>query len=589
MNETGAVIRACLEVLGSSESHDQKRRLRVLADVAPHLFSRIACALLRDVKDRASDRYLLALLNSRGQLVEVLQTLATTDPGAAGTAASLAMRLIPGFDRVLAKGFDPVGVQPAHPMEVHELARGVLQTVDKSLQLLAIIDGDLRLDEVRIRSQVSLLSGRILGLWERFVSLQDDVDPRVRANAIESLWGVTSSHATDVFLRGSQDPHHRVRANALVGLYLRGDVRALTGLKEMSTAADPLARSAAAWAMGRTGDLRFEPKLQELRRSPDRNPMVIRNSLLAIARLQTTESASLRSSVRIRFLAPEKRHPGSCLPVHCEGLDGQELAPLRATDFHLRRAGTSIWRYQVNLVHPPARPLAVVLPVNPEEIERDVERWALLVKQMLTYQKGGGEWAIGYYSCLPAQRAQHATGDILHLSEAHGELRLFEAPIFRSNADEIVAAAAEASSSLDLARGPFRLGCAICQERPDADLLLVVPQLHAQAATSSARDQLRQVCMENRVRLHIACSHDTPMVLARDLQRISSDTRGWFFSAADEEEFRHLPDSMASAIRSHYEIELEDESDLLALEVRILNGRYSSEWSSLGSASTAAA
>lgn len=48
-------------------------------------------------------------------------------------------------------------------------------------------------------------------------------DPRVRANAIESLWGVDSPEARTLLSFATNDANNRVVGNALLGLYHLGN------------------------------------------------------------------------------------------------------------------------------------------------------------------------------------------------------------------------------------------------------------------------------------------------------------------------------------------------------------------------------
>ena len=72
-------------------------------------------------------------------------------------------------------------------------------------------------------------------------------DPRVRANAIEALWGSDSALARGLFREASRDVNNRVAGNALLGLYLLGDTSAVPQILKMAAQPDPLFRATAAW------------------------------------------------------------------------------------------------------------------------------------------------------------------------------------------------------------------------------------------------------------------------------------------------------------------------------------------------------
>lgn len=96
-----------------------------------------------------------------------------------------------------------------------------------------------------------------------------EVDPRVRANAVESLWGLDSESIRGVLKHASRDQHHRVAVNALIGLHLTGAADATASLQKMARGSDPLSRAAAAFGMGRILKNEFKPVLEVLLRDTD--------------------------------------------------------------------------------------------------------------------------------------------------------------------------------------------------------------------------------------------------------------------------------------------------------------------------------
>lgn len=93
-------------------------------------------------------------------------------------------------------------------------------------------------------------------------------DARLRANAIEALWGVPSFEAVAIFREASNDPAHRVAVNALVGLYAHAADEALEKLSNFCKHSDPMFRAAAAWGLGRVADRRAIPTLNTLIEDP---------------------------------------------------------------------------------------------------------------------------------------------------------------------------------------------------------------------------------------------------------------------------------------------------------------------------------
>ncbi|MBZ2183996.1 MAG: HEAT repeat domain-containing protein [Bryobacter sp.] len=109
----------------------------------------------------------------------------------------------------------------------------------------------------RLRSKVAVLSGVVTKQLPRQINLLKDIDPRVRANAVQALWGLTDPESLQLMVEASRDDHHRVAANALLGRYMAGDIGAVQGLFRLVREVEMPRQLAGAWAIGETGDPRF--------------------------------------------------------------------------------------------------------------------------------------------------------------------------------------------------------------------------------------------------------------------------------------------------------------------------------------------
>jgi hypothetical protein len=127
-------------------------------------------------------------------------------------------------------------------------------------QLLQLMRGK----DPKIRSKIALLVVRAKGMGSKLDSYLADEDHRLRANAIEALWGENSPQVVQLFKKATQDTHQRVIANAFVGLFLAGDPDAVIGIEQIASFPGPAFQASAAWAMGRCGDPAFEPSLRTL-------------------------------------------------------------------------------------------------------------------------------------------------------------------------------------------------------------------------------------------------------------------------------------------------------------------------------------
>jgi HEAT repeats len=116
----------------------------------------------------------------------------------------------------------------------------------------------------KVRSKAALMLGRSNWNLTRVKSLLASDDGRLRANAVESLWGHSHRDVQKILWNATSDPCGRVVINALLGLCRVGDRKAHSRLAELSETSDPMLRSGAAWAMGETGDLEFGEALEKL-------------------------------------------------------------------------------------------------------------------------------------------------------------------------------------------------------------------------------------------------------------------------------------------------------------------------------------
>ena len=116
----------------------------------------------------------------------------------------------------------------------------------------------------KVRSKAALMLGRSNWNLTRLESLLASDDSRLRANAVESLWGHRHGDVRKILWNATEDPSGRVVINALLGLCLARDREAHALLAELAKASDPALRSGAAWAMGESGDQEFGEALEKL-------------------------------------------------------------------------------------------------------------------------------------------------------------------------------------------------------------------------------------------------------------------------------------------------------------------------------------
>ena len=88
----------------------------------------------------------------------------------------------------------------------------------------------LRHPSEKVRSKAALMLGRLNWNPDRVEALLSSTDARLRANAIESLWGQRQANVRRILWQATEDRSGRVVVNALLGLYLAGDLDATVRL-----------------------------------------------------------------------------------------------------------------------------------------------------------------------------------------------------------------------------------------------------------------------------------------------------------------------------------------------------------------------
>jgi hypothetical protein len=139
-----------------------------------------------------------------------------------------------------------------------------------------------------VRSKSVLLMGRGNVNLNRTKEYLLSPVPRVRANAVESIWDHPDAAIRKTLEECARDSSQRVAVNALVGLCRLGDMEASRRLAGMAKAEDPVARAGAAWGMGNVNRpemaAEFKAVLELLARDPDSKVAdMARRSLEALA------------------------------------------------------------------------------------------------------------------------------------------------------------------------------------------------------------------------------------------------------------------------------------------------------------------
>jgi len=237
------------------------KAIRELHETNPDGFVKDAVQILRDGEDSPGTRFLLAVLSARP---DYLRFLCDADSFTPAQSAGLIRQLKAQDARLEWKVANMVAhlnysedKTAAHCLEVLGLLCGDATALPVLRELLGSPSG-------RIRSKAALLIGHISRnpQWAKLTDVNQD--PRVAANAVESIWGLDTLAAKEMFREAVTSAFHRAAVNGAVGLYLARQLEAVTWLWSFARHEEPDFRAAAAWGMGRTGDPRFLKALEAL-------------------------------------------------------------------------------------------------------------------------------------------------------------------------------------------------------------------------------------------------------------------------------------------------------------------------------------
>jgi HEAT repeat protein len=223
----------------------------------PAGFARAAMEVMRQSPETAGTRFLLATLSLRPDFLRLLCDPAFFTATQSAALVRQTKAIDPRIEMRLAQMVATLGdhSDTATAFAAHCLE--VLSELSEDAASLPALRQLLRSPNPRIRSKAALLIGHISRnpQWAKWNDIKQD--PRVAANAVESIWGLDTEAANSVFRDAAAMDNPRQAVNGAIGLYLAREVEAVPMLFQFARNEDYRFRASAAWGMGRTGDPRF--------------------------------------------------------------------------------------------------------------------------------------------------------------------------------------------------------------------------------------------------------------------------------------------------------------------------------------------
>lgn len=347
--------------------------MRQLLEAGPQQFFEEALPILRTDAENHGVQYLVTLLLINDLILQALSDPQLFSLPEATHLAQILLRVEPLLDIKMARALIDVA-DPNSKRELEERAaseRGtrvleILSAISDGARILPVMAQLLHHPNVWVRSKAALMVGRS-NKNHKWVSQQlEETDGRVRANAIESLWGVESEGSQSVFWSAVSDPDNRVVGNALIALYRLGKAGSIPLIIDLLKHPSTDFRVTGIWVMGESGDQRFSGLLARYLSDPI---ATVRSAAFrSIAKLKR-ESAKFNSAaidVRVCDFGYSAGRVRVSVAAWAPGPESGQAMPvsgLKATQFVLYENSEVISDYEVEEIsHTELNAIAFALP-----------------------------------------------------------------------------------------------------------------------------------------------------------------------------------------------------------------------------------
>jgi HEAT repeat protein len=243
-----------------------------LYETDPEQFRLLAISIWESEDDPELREQLTVMLVVRSGLNAILGQPKVVSLAAAQRAMRLAGRVDPRAESSFLQEAiarcerDPAGGAPRLIWALEVLAG--LPSMERFLPQIAKL---IEHPDPAIGSKAVLLAGQSMCSPVWLADHLRNPSPRVRANAIEAIWGHVGEQHRELLTGALEDRHNRVAANAALALYFGQEPAGIRALYAMGEDPDRMLRGSAAWAMGQTEDPRFRFALRRLADDPEPN------------------------------------------------------------------------------------------------------------------------------------------------------------------------------------------------------------------------------------------------------------------------------------------------------------------------------
>ena len=414
-----------------ADTEANRKQIKDLSDCSQELFYAASMELLNTPGDSRGTQVLVSFLAANGMLLRALSNPDLSRDDAISLART-AHRFDPEIGVSLARTLAD-GTVGSGSIRVEAPARlmDILGEVADAGRIVPSLMRMMRHPDPYLRSKAVKMIGRGSHSAKWVMGRLSESDPRVRANAIESIWGVDTPEARTLLNFAASDANNRVVGNALLGLYYLGESAILSEVVKLASHESALFRSTAAWVMGETGDARFTEALRRMIAESD--PTVRKRAFCSLAQLKAANSQPPVGEVwhlAVSMLADDTSKGQKRLMLAVAGNDIREKIRITPLQFLLSEGNQHVVNYRITEKQvPDAISVAFVLPRSRET--------------------AGGTFFEGVLNCLRWKR-QSDLWSILPYADSEALLpRVPDPPIFTANAETLANSLRETATKLD--------------------------------------------------------------------------------------------------------------------------------------------
>ena len=377
-----------------------RKRIGEILHYQPESFYATTIEILKRDTDSRAVQCLVTLLVSHNLVFRALCDPALNRERAVALA-HYAVRIDPLLDTSLARQLASATSDAPDTVEMAMAERlmEILDDVSDGKRILPSLMRMLRNDNPYLRSKAVLMIGRSNRSLSWIRRRLSEPDTRVRANAVEALWGMEGAEAREMLEIAARDTNNRVAGNGLLGLYWMGEAAALPELVKMAAHPSPQSRRTAAWVMGRAGDPRFSEIVGRM--LSDSHGQVRKNAFAAVGQIR---AAGARVSQTGQWPVA-----GSCGPIDPRtgqrtlsvavvSGDGRENPTVLPAQFLLSENGRPVWSYRG--VESPAPEGMSVIFLFPRSLDDTGQAWNQGALKCLNWKRNIDLWCAVPYSAV---------------------------------------------------------------------------------------------------------------------------------------------------------------------------------------------